>query len=80
LYAYDNPCYAPAVAGVSTCTFRGGGRTLSFDQNGGKRAQAMLAVDAVFHFQPFMDCAGSPRRPPAPIVTRLGLHHFFTAN
>jgi len=49
-YAYDNPCYAPAVAGVGTCTFSSGGRTLSFDQNGGKRNQAMLAIDAIFHF------------------------------
>ncbi len=49
-YAYDNPCYAPAVVGVSTCTFSSGGRTLSFDQNGGKRSQAMLAMDAIFHF------------------------------
>ncbi len=49
-YAYDNPCYAPAVAGVGTCTFSSGGRTLSFDRNGGKRNQALLAVDAIFHF------------------------------
>jgi hypothetical protein len=49
-YAYDNPCYAPAVTGTTTCTFSSGGRTLSFDQNGGKRNQAMLAVDAIFHF------------------------------
>ena len=49
-YAYDNPCYAPAVSGVSTCTFSSGGRTLSFEQNGGKRSQAMLAMDAIFHF------------------------------
>ncbi len=49
-YAYDTPCYAPAVPGVSTCTFSSGGRTLSFEQNGGKRFQAMLAVDAILHF------------------------------
>jgi CheY-like chemotaxis protein len=49
-YAYDNPCYAPSVPGVSSCTFSSGGRTLSFEQNGGKRSQAMLAMDAIFHF------------------------------
>ena len=37
-------------AGGPTCTFSSGGRTLSFQQNGGKRSQAMLAVDAIFHF------------------------------
>ncbi len=25
-YAYDNPCYAPVVTGVSTCTFSSGDR------------------------------------------------------
>jgi hypothetical protein len=57
-YAYDNPCYAPAVApavavavaGVATCAFSSGGRTYSFAQNGGKRSQAMIAMDAIFHF------------------------------
>jgi Putative beta-barrel porin-2, OmpL-like. bbp2 len=49
-YAYDNPCYAPAVTGVATCTYSSGGRTASFDQNGGKRSQAMIAIDAIFHF------------------------------
>jgi hypothetical protein len=49
-YAYDNPCYAPAVTGESTCSFTSGGRTLSFKQNGGKKAQALLAIDAIFHF------------------------------
>jgi hypothetical protein len=49
-YAYDNPCYAPAVTDVSTCTYSSGGRTYTFDQNGGKRSQAMIAVDAIFHF------------------------------
>jgi hypothetical protein len=49
-YAYDNPCYAPSNINSRTCTFSGGGRTLTFDQNGGKRSQAMLAIDAIFHF------------------------------
>jgi len=49
-YAYDNPCYAPADPGSPLCSLSSGGRTASFQQNGGKRAQAMLAMDAVFHF------------------------------
>jgi hypothetical protein len=49
-YAYDNPCYAAANALSPVCTFSSGGRTASFEQNGGKRNQAMLAVDAIFHF------------------------------
>jgi len=49
-YAYDNPCYAAASASSPVCTFRSGGRTASFEQNGGKRNQAMLAMDAIFHF------------------------------
>ena len=49
-YAYDNPCYAPSNPASPTCTFSSGGRTATFDQNGGKRSQAMLAMDAVFHF------------------------------
>ncbi|MGA2399190.1 MAG: hypothetical protein ABSG30_14145 [Steroidobacteraceae bacterium] len=49
-YAYDNPCYAPAVTDVAACTYSSGGRTYSFDQNGGKRSQAMLAMDVIFHF------------------------------
>ncbi len=49
-FAYDNPCYVPALTGVSTCTYTSGGRSLSFPQNGGKRSQAMFAMDAVFHF------------------------------
>jgi hypothetical protein len=49
-FAYDNPCYAPAVAGVATCTSSSGGRTYTFERNGGKRAQAMIAMDAIFHF------------------------------
>jgi len=32
------------------CTFSSGGRTASYEQNGGKRSQAMLAMDAIFHF------------------------------
>jgi hypothetical protein len=32
------------------CTFSSGGRTASYDKNGGKRSQAMLAKDAIFHF------------------------------
>jgi hypothetical protein len=49
-FAYDNPCYAPANPENPTCTFSSGGRTLTFDQNGGKRSQAMIAIDAIFHF------------------------------
>ncbi len=49
-YAYDNPCYAASNPANPTCTFSSGGRTLTFDQNGGKKAQAMIAVDAIFHF------------------------------
>ena len=49
-FAYDNPCYAAATAASPACTFSSGGRTLTFDQNGGKRSQAMLAMDAIFHF------------------------------
>jgi hypothetical protein len=49
-YAYDNPCYAPSEADSPTCTFSSGGRSASYDQNGGKRGQAMLAMDAIFHF------------------------------
>lgn len=49
-YAYDNPCYAPDNPDSPTCTFSSGGRSATFEQNGGKRSQAMLAMDAVFHF------------------------------
>ena len=49
-YAYDNPCYAAADPESPTCTFSSGGRSASFDQNGGKRSQAMLAADVIFHF------------------------------
>ena len=49
-FAYDNPCYAAFNASMPTCTFTSGGRSASFDQNGGKRSQAMLAMDAIFHF------------------------------
>jgi hypothetical protein len=49
-YAYDNPCDAAANPDSPTCTFSSGGRTATFDQNGGKRSQAMLAMDAIFHF------------------------------
>lgn len=49
-YAYDNPCYAAFNPSSPVCTFSSGGRTLSFEQNGGRRAQAMLAMDAIFHF------------------------------
>jgi hypothetical protein len=49
-YAYDNPCDAPAIPGVVTCTFSSGGRTYTFEQNGGKRSQAMIAMDTIFHF------------------------------
>jgi hypothetical protein len=49
-YAYDNPCDAPAAPSGTSCTFSSGGRTYSFNQNGGKRSQAMLAMDAIFHF------------------------------
>jgi hypothetical protein len=49
-FAYDNPCYAPFNPMSPTCTFSSGGRTATFAQNGGKRSQAMLAVDAIFHF------------------------------
>jgi hypothetical protein len=40
----------PAVTGVSTCTYNSAGRSLTFNQNGGKRSQAMFAMDAIFHF------------------------------
>ena len=49
-FAYDNPCYAPVNPASPTCTFTSGGRTATFAQNGGKRSQAMLAMDAIFHF------------------------------
>jgi len=49
-YAYDNPCYAPAEAGVSTCSFTNHGQVFNYPQNGGKKSQAMLAMDAIFHF------------------------------
>jgi Putative beta-barrel porin-2, OmpL-like. bbp2 len=49
-FAYDNPCYAPFNSASPTCTFSSGGRTATFTQNGGKRSQAMLAMDAIFHF------------------------------
>jgi hypothetical protein len=49
-FAYDNPCYAAANSISPTCTFSSGGRTATYDRNGGKRSQAMLAVDAIFHF------------------------------
>ncbi|HMK85551.1 MAG TPA: outer membrane beta-barrel protein [Steroidobacteraceae bacterium] len=49
-FAYDNPCYAPANPASPACTFSSGGRTLTFRQNGGKRSQAMFAMDAIFHF------------------------------
>jgi hypothetical protein len=49
-FAYDNPCYAASNPASPTCTFSSGGRSASFDQNGGKRSQAMLAMDAIFHF------------------------------
>jgi hypothetical protein len=49
-YAYDNPCYAAVNPDNPTCTISSGGRSASFDQNGGKRAQAMLAADVIFHF------------------------------
>jgi hypothetical protein len=49
-YAYDNPCYAPTNAASPVCTFSSGGRTARFEQNGGKRDQAMIAMDAIFHF------------------------------
>ncbi len=49
-YAYDNPCYAAPSPASPTCTFNSAGRTATFEQNGGKRGQAMLAVDAIFHF------------------------------
>ena len=49
-FAYDNPCYLPSVAGVSQCTYSGAGRTATFTQNGGKRDQAMFAMDIIFHF------------------------------
>ena len=50
-YAYDNPCYAPAVNGESDLYVqRAAGSTIDFQQNGGKRSQAMLAMDAIFHF------------------------------
>jgi len=49
-FAYDNPCYAAANSASPTCTFTSGGRTLTFPQNGGKRSQAMIAMDVIFHF------------------------------
>ena len=49
-YAYDNPCYAASNPDSPTCTFSSGGRTASFDQNGGKRSQAVFEMDAIFHF------------------------------
>jgi putative OmpL-like beta-barrel porin-2 len=49
-FAYDNPCYAASNPASPTCTFSSGGRSASFDQNGGKRSQTMLAMDAIFHF------------------------------
>ncbi len=49
-YAYDNPCYAASNPSTPVCTFSGAGRSASFAQNGGKRSQAMLAMDAIFHF------------------------------
>jgi hypothetical protein len=49
-FAYDNPCDTAASPENPTCTFSSGGRTESFPQNGGKRSQAMLAMDAIFHF------------------------------
>jgi hypothetical protein len=45
-YAYDNPCFEPASAGAS-CTLPDGG---TLENTGGKRNQAMLAADAIFHF------------------------------
>jgi hypothetical protein len=49
-YAYDNPCYAASNPASPTCAFSSGGRSATFDQNGGKRSQALLAIDAIFHF------------------------------
>ncbi len=49
-FAYDNPCYAAFNPATPTCTFSSGGRSATFDQNGGKRSQAILAMDAIFHF------------------------------
>jgi hypothetical protein len=49
-YAYDNPCYAASDAANPTCTFSSGGRSATYGQNGGKRTQAMLAADIIFHF------------------------------
>jgi hypothetical protein len=46
----DNPCYAPFDPLSPTCTFSSSGRSATFDQNGGKRSQAMLATDAIFNF------------------------------
>ena len=49
-YAYDNPCYAAYNPASPVCTFSSGGRTASFAQTGGKKAQAMFAMDVIFHF------------------------------
>jgi hypothetical protein len=49
-FAYDNPCFAPANPASPSCTFSSGGRSATFAQNGGKRSQAILAMDAIFHF------------------------------
>jgi hypothetical protein len=49
-YAYDNPCYADSNPDSPTCTFSSGGRSASFEQNGGKRGQAVFEMDAIFHF------------------------------
>jgi hypothetical protein len=46
----DNPCYAAYNPASPSCTFSSGGRTASYNQNGGKRVQAILAMDAIFHF------------------------------
>jgi hypothetical protein len=45
-YAYDNPCLEPANAGAS-CMLPNGG---TLENTGGKRNQAMIAADAIFHF------------------------------
>jgi hypothetical protein len=48
-----NPQGAAALAAMFPAPEYNIGAPASFEQNGGKRSQAMLAVDAIFRFKSF---------------------------
>jgi hypothetical protein len=50
-YAYDNPCYSgPTASGSCTFIDPRSAQRYSYQANGGKRDQALFAMDAIFHF------------------------------